>query len=457
LTDIASPLEALAHVCGQLPPSAARALRRRVSRQVVVGILWLTVGLSFGALDGPTLWHIAILRQRGLPATATVTSNDFKGYGWTELDISFETATGKQVEVFGLAHEGEVKQPQVAVVYDPQEPTIARLAADIQAGALAVEAVDGVIAFVGESDSDSQLTGAVIGLLLVVIGVRRMAMAAAYRRRLLRLVRRPPVAGPARMWLRADGDKNSDAIVGPPDDHGQGDWFRVPLVAGQDLKHLTEPGMVVEALHGAGPPMWLAIRTPDGRLLLPKDSAERLPAGAAPDSGRAPTEQTTTVMTAATPSLSCLLYLSADEVVGLRHGWRIGRFGLPTGTKVPCKDTRVATRELQTTILAAAFVHLRDAGSVSLELVRSKERGPQSGQASMRLSVMLVDDTEQPGLPGALLRATRPYGDRLGEIFTRMLQAPPAQGFAVAPIQGLAVVRVQGFAVAVRRVGRTRL
>jgi hypothetical protein len=381
--------------------------------------------LSFGALDGPTLWHIAILRQRGLPATATVTSNDFKGYGWTALDISFETATGKQVEVFGLAHEGEVKQPQVAVVYDPQEPTIARLAADIQAGALAVEAVDGVIAFVAEGDSDSQLTGVVIGLLLVVIGVRRLAMAAAYRRRLLRLVRRPPLSGPARIWLRADSDKNSDVIVGPPDGHDQGDWFRVPLVAGQDLKHLSEPGMAVEALRRAGPPMWLVIRTPDGRLLVPKDSAERLPAGAAPDSGRAPTEQTTTVMTAATPSLSCLLYLSADEVVSLRlrHGWGIDRFGLPRGTKVPCKDTRVNTRELQTTILAAAFVHLRDAGSVSLELVPSEERGRRSAPAPMRLSVILLGETEQPGLPGALLRATRPYGDRLGEIFTRMLQA----------------------------------
>jgi hypothetical protein len=39
------------------------------------------------------------------------------------------------------------------------------------------------------------------------------------------------------------------------------------------------------------------------------------------------------------------------------------------------------------------------------------------------LSVVLLDQTERPGLPGVLLQATRPYGDGVEAIYPRMLAA----------------------------------
>jgi hypothetical protein len=70
------------------------------------------------------------------------------------------------------------------------------------------------------------------------------------------------------------------------------------------------------------------------------------------------------------PSVACLLYLAADQLVPRRMSARMLK-----ATKVPCRPVWVQPIRLSATIAAATFLSLRDAGSLKLHLqdVTSKE------------------------------------------------------------------------------------
>jgi hypothetical protein len=84
------------------------------------------------------------------------------------------------------------------------------------------------------------------------------------------------------------------------------------------------------------------------------------------------------------PSLGCLLYLAADQVMPRR--------GV---TKVPCKQIRVDSR-LWVTVVAATFLELRENGSIDLQL--------HQGQSYMQVILGARNASPQHGLPRIALR-----------------------------------------------------
>jgi hypothetical protein len=121
------------------------------------------------------------------------------------------------------------------------------------------------------------------------------------------------------------------------------------------------------------------------------------------------------------PSVACLLYLAADELVPR------GMSGtMLKATKIPCRPVWVQPIQLSATIAAATFLSLRDSGGLKLHLqdVTSKDATYKMPPGRFRthptLTLTEADSTPREGLAGALLAIARELPDGLlGEFQTR--------------------------------------
>ena len=98
------------------------------------------------------------------------------------------------------------------------------------------------------------------------------------------------------------------------------------------------------------------------------------------------------------PSVGCLLYLAADqvlpsEVVHLR-------------SRVPCKRVRVDPVDLSAMVLSATFLSLQESGHLSFRIHEGPSANIPGGVIiSLTLYTEVLDPALPPGLPGALLSA----------------------------------------------------
>jgi hypothetical protein len=409
-----------------LPSSAAQVLRRHVWRRVLVAVLMTAVGIVLLGIQGAELIETAVLLGRGVSTEATVTGNERLDDLWTQLTVEFPAGRDLS-EVAVIFHEGVVEAEHVRIVYDPLNPSTAQLEGDLQPGMLVLEFAGGALGFIFEGGDWGRFQLASVGFLLVVVELVMLGRVLGYRHRLRRIAGQPPHSQELRMWLRSNGAKDTDALLERPSE-GAAAWLRVELLSHQDLHGLTVPGRTVQVLGDLADRRWLIIRAPDGRLLLPKASARQVAAAEVPAQGlerRARNPQP--VETLGAPTLSCLLYLAADQVIPSHPSSRLIRFSWAGTSSVPCRKRRVDKWKLKSTILAAAFVDLRDSGRITLEVITKSTGHPSPWDQSHELSVVLLDRTERPGLPGALLQATRPYGDGVDAIYPRMLAAAARQ------------------------------
>lgn len=114
------------------------------------------------------------------------------------------------------------------------------------------------------------------------------------------------------------------------------------------------------------------------------------------------------------PSVACLLYLAADELVPRGMSGTILK-----ATKVPCRPVWVQPIQLSATIAAATFLSLQDAGSLKLHLqdVNSRDQTYKMPPGRLRtrptLTLTEADSSPQEGLSGALLAIARELPDGL--------------------------------------------
>jgi hypothetical protein len=114
------------------------------------------------------------------------------------------------------------------------------------------------------------------------------------------------------------------------------------------------------------------------------------------------------------PSVACLLYLAADQLVPRGMSARMLK-----ATRVPCRPVWVQPIRLSATIAAATFLSLRDAGSLKLHLqdVTSEDPTyklrPGRLRAHTALTVTEADTTPLEGLAGELLAIARDVPDGL--------------------------------------------
>jgi hypothetical protein len=112
------------------------------------------------------------------------------------------------------------------------------------------------------------------------------------------------------------------------------------------------------------------------------------------------------------PSVGCLLYLAADQLVA--HRPNTVRFSM---TRVPCKRVWVDSIRLSAVVLAATFLSLQESGHLSFRIHEESIRVIPAGVLSIRtLYAEVLDAAVQPGLTGALLSAAINSPDgRVGE------------------------------------------
>jgi hypothetical protein len=387
---------------------------------VAVAVVVLAVGIAVVGLAWRDLTTVWALRLRGVHTQAVMTYEDFEGTGWTHLEVGFTTPDGLDAAAV-IVREGEVTASTgelVSIVYDPNDPTRARLASDVQAGALVIEVVTGVIAFVGDSPaSDSGLTIAAIGLVVVLVGLWKLAVATRPVRRLRSIVMHPARIEAMRLWLRKRKPGNK-ALLGPAE-ADEGDWLEFDLRPGQDLDGLigVDAGARVEVLGGSGRDTdWYVIRVPDGRLLWPAEAATRIVGSrvnlaAFQSTSPAPPATLTAVAIPTTPptpeaqdrepSLSCLLYLSANEFLqGETYG--------------------IYSRNLGATILAAGFLSLRDLGCIQLDYSGPANPPKPYPWVEEVVKVTLLRRVDLSGVPSGILDALRPWCEPVTEAASRM-------------------------------------
>ncbi len=111
------------------------------------------------------------------------------------------------------------------------------------------------------------------------------------------------------------------------------------------------------------------------------------------------------------PSVGCLLYLAADQLVA--HRPSIVPFNM---TQVPCKRVWVHSVHLSAMILTATFLSLQESGHLSFR-IHEEESPVIPGAVRMNptLYTEVLDPTSRPGLPGELLStAIQSLADRVG-------------------------------------------
>jgi hypothetical protein len=101
------------------------------------------------------------------------------------------------------------------------------------------------------------------------------------------------------------------------------------------------------------------------------------------------------------PSVGCLLYLAADQLVA--HRPSMMPFNL---TRVPCKRVWVHSVHLSAMVLTATFLNLQESGHLSYR-IHEESWMMTPGYVRTRLTVYaeVLDPTSLPGLPGELLSA----------------------------------------------------
>jgi hypothetical protein len=132
------------------------------------------------------------------------------------------------------------------------------------------------------------------------------------------------------------------------------------------------------------------------------------------------------------PSVGCLLYLAADQLVAHRPSM------VPYSmTRVPCKRVWVHSDDLSAVVLTATFLSLQESGHLSLRIHEdSRTSFPGGVIISLTLYTEVLDPTVQPGLPGELLSAAIESPD--GRVGTAK-GSPGLWGTDEAYVLGLAV------------------
>jgi hypothetical protein len=98
------------------------------------------------------------------------------------------------------------------------------------------------------------------------------------------------------------------------------------------------------------------------------------------------------------PSVGCLLYLAADQIIPQRPSISIAR--------VPCKRVWVHSYDLSAMVLTATFLSLQESGHLSFRIHEGPSTNFPGGViTSLTLYTEVLDPALPPGLPGALLSA----------------------------------------------------
>jgi hypothetical protein len=101
------------------------------------------------------------------------------------------------------------------------------------------------------------------------------------------------------------------------------------------------------------------------------------------------------------PSVGCLLYLAADQLVA--HRPSMVPFSM---TRVPCKRVWVHSINLSAMVLTATFLSLQESGHLSFRIHEEQlPTIPGAVRISLTLYTEVLDPTSRPGLPGELLSA----------------------------------------------------
>jgi len=132
------------------------------------------------------------------------------------------------------------------------------------------------------------------------------------------------------------------------------------------------------------------------------------------------------------PSVGCLLYLAADQLVP--HRPSIVPFSM---TQVPCKQVWVHSVHLAAMVLTATFLSLQESGHLSFRIHEEPwPATPSAMRTSLALYTEALDPTSRPGLPGELLSTA---------IQSRDSRVGTAQGSA--GLDGTDVAQVLGLSV----------
>jgi hypothetical protein len=100
------------------------------------------------------------------------------------------------------------------------------------------------------------------------------------------------------------------------------------------------------------------------------------------------------------PSVGCLLFLAADQLVA--HRPSMVPFYM---TRVPCKRVWVHPVHLSAMVLTATFLSLQESGHLSFRIHDESRRMPAYVSTRLTLYTEVLDPAVQPGLPGELLSA----------------------------------------------------
>jgi hypothetical protein len=132
------------------------------------------------------------------------------------------------------------------------------------------------------------------------------------------------------------------------------------------------------------------------------------------------------------PSVGCLLYLVADQLVA--HRPSVVPFSV---TRVPCKRVWVHSVHLAAVVLTATFLSLQESGHLSFRIHEEPwPTIPGAVRTSLTLYAEALDRTSRPGLPGELLSTA---------IQSRDSRVGTAQGSA--GLDGTDVAQVLGLSV----------
>jgi hypothetical protein len=132
------------------------------------------------------------------------------------------------------------------------------------------------------------------------------------------------------------------------------------------------------------------------------------------------------------PSVGCLLYLVADQLVP--HRPSIEPFSM---TRVPCKRVWVHSVHLAAMVLTATFLSLQESGHLSFRIHEEPWPAiPGAVRTSLTLYTEVLDPTSRPGLPGELLSTA--IQSRDGRVRTAQGSAG-LYGTDVAQVLGLSV------------------